>query len=310
MDYFGPANVHFNSSKFPAFKQNTFAFIVQDRVETKKIIIDFYDSSEIDPTTFNWCDVYGKINITPADYHNQKFKNKLVAIGPGFGIKIWNIPKAIFISLYNFILSYKNLDNYRRFFRNYKAQAERAPIKKYDRGTAEKNYVFMLNSLWKKEATTNLNRTKFIEICKAIPGVKFEGGFAPRTINDVSGFENYTTTKRYSIEDYLEKIKKSSIAFNTPAVLDCLGWKLGEFFALGKAIVSTPILRILPESLTHEENIIILLKDVAESKTIIENFLIDNEMRMRLEDNSYKYYIKYLSPEKVIERLVSQAMEF
>ena len=39
------------------------------------------------------------------------------------------------------------------------------------------------------------------------------------------------------------------MAFNNPAVHGCLGWKLGELLAMGKAIVSLPIERTLPSPL-------------------------------------------------------------
>lgn len=303
-DFFGKKNVHFNAKKFPSFKQNTFAFIVDDSISQKKIIIDFYDSAAIDKTSFDWCDIYGKINLTKTDYENSDLRNKLFPIGPGFGIKIWPLQKAIFVSLNNFLLCYKRLDNYKKFFSNYKSQTLRFDIKQYQKNVSEKDYVFMLNTLWKKEETTNLNRTKFIEACKAIPNIKFEGGFAPRARNDVQGFEKYTTLKRYAFEEYLEKLKKSAIVFNTPAVLDCHGWKLGEFFALGKAIITTPILRILPKELEDGKDVIVLPQNIIDYKSAIEAILLDDEKRISLENNAFNYYIKYLIPAKVIERLI------
>ena len=42
---------------------------------------------------------------------------------------------------------------------------------------------------------------------------------------------------------------------NTPGVSGCLGWKLGEYLALGKAIISTPIQRQLLADLEHGTHI-------------------------------------------------------
>ncbi|WP_149229142.1 hypothetical protein [Flavobacterium nitrogenifigens] len=60
-------NFEFNVSKFPAFSQGTFAVIIEEGNQSKKIIIDSRDSSEISTPELEWCDVYGKINYNSKD---------------------------------------------------------------------------------------------------------------------------------------------------------------------------------------------------------------------------------------------------
>ena len=99
---------------------------------------------------------------------------------------------------------------------------------------------------WAKHGDVNPPRIRFIEACHRAPGLTFEGGFAPRRRTDVPEVLPYTATARYSMSEYLTKVGRSAVAFNNPAVHGCLGWKLGEFLALGKAIVSLPLDRGLP----------------------------------------------------------------
>ncbi len=108
---------------------------------------------------------------------------------------------------------------------------------------------------------------------------------------------------RYSINDYINKIKSSSFVFNTPAVFDCHGWKLGEFLAMGKAIISTPILNELPEKLTHSENIHIITDD-SELENAIKTLLNDQNYKRHLEANAKAYYEKHASPKSVIKYIL------
>jgi hypothetical protein len=62
----------------------------------------------------------------------------------------------------------------------------------------------------------------------------FEGGFAPRKDKTHFGFDAIVVKKRYDFETYIDKIKQSDLVFNTPAVVNCHGWKLAEFLAMGK----------------------------------------------------------------------------
>jgi hypothetical protein len=60
----------------------------------------------------------------------------------------------------------------------------------------------------------------------------------------------------------------------THSVQNCHGWNLGEYLALGKAIVSTPLSSNLPEKLVHGKNIH-FISNISELKVAII-FLLDN----------------------------------
>jgi glycosyltransferase involved in cell wall biosynthesis len=161
--------------------------------------------------------------------------------------------------------------------------------------------------LWKKESTTNTNRLAFIKACKLISGIQFEGGFAPRQKKDIKGFDEHTVTKWFPQNKYIKKTKQSAVVFNTPAVYNCHGWKLGEFLALGKAIITTPIINVLPENLTHHNNVFVV-NDPKELRSAIEYVLSNKEFKNLLEENAYAYYCKHLQPSRVIEKLVLKLM--
>ncbi len=290
----------FTLQDFPPFPSNIFAISTSDN---KRVIIDANDTPSINSFGAEWCSIYGKIN-----YYNEiipeRFKSKIVPIGPSFAVRLWSLLPTFYYALQNTITSRNIFDRNRDFYANYFRQyAYRQKESNYQRSKSSDNYIFSLSSLWKKESETNKLRALFINSCKSLPNINFEGGFAPRHHNDILGFENLTISKRYKIDEYLEKTKHSFVVFNTPAVLGCLGWKLGEFLALGKAIISTPLKREMPAPLIHGKDIHFVDGTGGSMLKAITLIHENRNYKEELELNARKYYENYLSPEKVIEKL-------
>ena len=93
------------------------------------------------------------------------------------------------------------------------------------------------------------------------------------------------------------------MVFNTPAFWNCHGWKLAEYLALGKAIVSTDLSNDLPAPLVNGENIHITdNSQEAIGKSIL--FIMNNiEYRDKLGNNARRYWEKYGTPVKSLELL-------
>lgn len=92
--------------------------------------------------------------------------------------------------------------------------------------------------------------------------------------------------------------------FNTPAVLDCHGWKLAEFLSLGKTIISTEISRKLPSQLLNNKHIVLTTGTEEDIKNKIEFLLENKTLTTKLEKNSREYYENFLAPTKVIELIL------
>jgi glycosyltransferase involved in cell wall biosynthesis len=294
----------FNLLKFPKFDNGTFAFIIESNNSYKRVIIDSKDSTRININELEWCDVYGKVNYNLDNLFIEN-QNKIVAIGPSFGIKIWNLLETSYYLGINFIRFRKSILNKREFIANYWRQYKRMYLKEYNSTQSSVNEVFFINSIWKQESQTNKNRALFIDICKSNPNVNFEGGFAARSNGDNLGYDNLVYSKKIPLSIYLRKIKNSAFVFNTPAVLSCHGWKLAEFLALGKAIISTSHYNKLPVDLLDNKHVVYVntngRRDIQE---VIEKLITDIDFKRELEAESRKYFDEYLSPKKIITRLV------
>ncbi|WP_075590868.1 hypothetical protein [Labilibacter marinus] len=317
-DYFGKDSVRFSAQAFKSLKKRNdheiydhyLAFVIYDGVEYSKYIVDFWDKTIVDEYAYDWCDVYAKINI-----HKDfvKDKSKLISIPPGFGIKIWNKIDTLKYCILNFLKSNRTPHiKFKRHYEDYMDQFERPLIASYEYkkdqlDKDEESYVFMIGRLWPHKnclKTTNPMRLKFVQACKKL-NVNFEGGFFAKTSHpDFETYKSFVFTKKMDVNTYLQKTKKSAIAFNTPAVHDCHGWKLGEYLAMGKAIVSTPLSNFLPTT-----DMVKFPLHVVKDEEVLEKelsfILKDDEYRHGLEHLAQDYYNNLAKPVKVIESILN-----
>ncbi|WDF59079.1 hypothetical protein PQ462_20480 [Flavobacterium sp. KACC 22758] len=297
-------NYKFNVSKFPDLSQGTFAFIVEEGSNFKKIIIDSGDASTIDLKALDWCDIYGKVNYNSNNIETGN-QGKIISIGPSFGVKIWNLFQTFYHLTLNYFRFRKQISNAKEFAVNYWRQLKRLKLREYVPSESSRSDVFFINSIWKKESNTNANRAMFIQCCKSNSNIHFEGGFAPRSNGDNLGYDHLIYPKKVPLEIYIKKNKKAAFVFNTPAVLSCHGWKLAEFLALGKAIISTHHYNKLPAELIHNHHLI-YAENTEEINLAIDKIIGNHDFKQMLETQSKKYFDDYLAPEKVVKRLIEK----
>ncbi len=305
-DLCGRSGLAYRRYGFPPFGHHGLAFeMAADR--PRRIFISASDGPGLQPAALSWCDVYGKANLD-SEQVPPAAAARCVAIGPSFPVRLWCPGVAVTRALVNFLRCRGRVDSPREHFANFWRQyAYRLPLNAYRPEPSEPGYAFFASSLWKKEAATNRFRAHFVEVCRSLPGLDFEGGFIRRTRNDIPGFESLTVEDRYPAVEYYRKIKRSAVVFNTPAVASCHGWKLAEFLALGKAIVSTPPIRALPAPLLDGVHVHLVDGSRRAIRAAVERLLGDGEYRSHLEENARAYYLRYLSPTRAIERLLDAA---
>ncbi|MGB3773890.1 MAG: hypothetical protein WA951_01415, partial [Leeuwenhoekiella sp.] len=269
---YGRENVLFSSAPFTGLKRSSsdfsfehyFAFIVQKpKKKELRVVIDFCDPPDIHTGAYRWCDRYAKINFNKKETQPE-YLNKIIPIPPGFGIRIWNFWETFTICGKNYLKGRKRLKiGKKRLLRDYFAQFKRPRFKDYQlkdttSTKSKKPYIFTIASLWKDETargTTNQYRKKFMEAANKADCI-FEGGFyIDKNRIKPKGYTDLLFTKPYTTSAYLKKTKASYLVFNTPAVHNCFGWKLAEYLAMGKAILSTPLTNDLSSPLKAGEQL-------------------------------------------------------
>jgi len=304
-EVFGPWAIRYGRDGFPEFRQpHSLAFLVPPA--GRKAFIDAQDSSEINERALRWCDVYAKANVDPARLPGEAGR-KILAIGPSFGVRWWGAARAARHAVANYFKSRSELGGGRgprEHFANYWRQYRyRLPLAAYAPGRSMDDYAFFLSALWRDEDECNRFRANFIEACRSVPGIRFEGGFAPGRVSAPPKFEPFLVDRRYALAEYLEKTKASIAAFNTPAVYGCLGWKLAEYLALGKAIITTPLGRSLPAPLVHGVHAHFVDGSIDEITGALVLLARDADYRHGLESHAREYFLEHLAPARCIERI-------
>ena len=280
---------------------------IEDNGKTqRRVVIDFQDSINIKTSHYDWCDIYAKINIS-SEIELDNYP-KLISIPPGFGIKIWSTPHTLFRCVWNLILSsFKPLNGFYSHLYDYLVWIRRPKIEFYTTPIhwRKDNYVFHASTFWTHQNCmegTNLYRALFIETCKNDKHLDFEGGLIKKKGTVPLEYKDIVSSKRFSMLSYVRNTKKTLFVFNTPAVLNCHGWKLGEYLAMGKAIISTPLSNLLPFSMIHKKDLLII-NNAEELKSSIDLLIHNPTLRKQLEQASRDNYVKYCTPAKVIERI-------
>lgn len=293
-------------------KEHSMAFkIVRIDNTEMNIIIDFHDSMRIDKAGMKWCHHYFKINYNTtylrSNYHTTEIE-KMKLIPPSFGIRVFTLPQTIaFISG---ALLHWNRQTVHTVKNALRAYVKRLPLSYYKPEAPRSNYIFFTGSIWNKADSMKitLQRAEIIRAIKKVANkhqLNFEGGlvnigYACDYIPDINDLM-FAQTK-ISLREYLRKTKRSVFAFNNPAVQDCHGWKIAEFMAMGKAVLSYTAVNDVDE-LMMEYNAV---KYVASEENLIQAMhkLIENEdERIAMEIRATEYWENCMSPSAVLTRI-------
>lgn len=325
---YGQTSVSFDESPFISIHYDDFMqyisgmpiLAIADDNTTRRIFIDYSDYDTIYQDRYDWAEVYAKVNVTEEQLQQY---DKIMTIGPGFGIRIEAPFAALCKGICNCYKSRRHtaIPVWRMISDYIYTFVRRCDIECYqpkeDCPVCE-DYVFHASTLWCKSymhKTTNAARGAFLRICKEL-GMQVEGGLyyiknadlqlMPDYPKYLERYKEWILRKRVSPKKYIKGTLSSLCVFNTPAVGLCHGWKLAEYLCMGKAIVSAPLTRVLPgEGLAHGKNIHIV-HSTAEMREAIIKIREDADYRQQLEKDARAYYKKYLAPEVVIRRIVGR----
>ncbi len=313
---FGKKSVSFSNQYFTGLNKKAdgnwydhyMAMALLDGERSYKIIIDYRDSTSIKQQAYRWCDVYAKVNFNRNEIPAQ-YLEKIIPITPGFGTRIWNRRQTYGYAIRNLVRSNTGrIVSIKLFLSNYLGTLQRPNIEDYfPIEGSDANYIFFISTLWTHDnciASTNKWRYAFISRIRSMKDVVFEGGLSATTENaEYLKYRDAIIDRNYPTEEYVLKTKRSAVAFNTPSVANCHGWKLGEFLAMGKAIVSTPLYNELPESLVHGRSIH-FVNDESELEKAMEEICNNHNYRKQLEEGAREYFCRLASPQAVINRII------
>lgn len=304
---FGERNVKFGSIEGKPAQSGNLDFVVRRKGEKeRKYTISVADSYKVNESIYDWCDVYGSVNAnyakTPSEFHE-----KLVALCPSFGVRLWKLPYSIAFALRGCAGA---KDPIKKRLGKALQMMRRLPYRDYCPSTVSDHFVFFLATLWYNDEWNgndkgvNARRANFIRACKDLEGVCFEGGLVSQGKERSSEelFADCLSTG-LPMNEWMDKTKRSVLVFNTPAFWDCHGWKLGEYLAMGKCIVSTELSNDLPVPLEHGKNIHFVENNQEAMKEAVAYIIDHPDYREMLEEGARAYWEQYGSPVASLKRL-------
>lgn len=196
---------------------------------------------------------------------------------------------------------FKTISN-KPFF--YTRDFEYYPIK------ARENRILFLTRLWSPEearsersrefrAQLNATRIKCIEACKKAYGNLFTGGlymesYAKKNYPSLAMPGSFTNKA-----SYLQSVKEHTICVTTTGLHNSIGWKLGEYVAASRAIVTEPLNFSLPGSFNRGSNYF-EFETPEELLTQVDFLLSNPDQILETMKNNYYYYNNFVKPENLI----------
>lgn len=276
-------------------KFNNRGFVIF-KIEGKLGVIDNHDPVGVNQELYEQVDLYFATNkLLNQDSYNQ---DKVRPLFPHYPVNITYL-----------YLSFFGLDLIRKISpkniaREIYVLNSRPKYVKEGVNYQYSNYVFFSGSTWKKESWANQIRAEFIRACKAYPGLKFEGGFIPRSDGDNFGFDAELNQIKYPPKKFSELSAKSLISLNNPAVLGAVSWRLAEYWNFSSFVLSFPFLIDLPVQPKDMEHIH-YITDSTEYKFVLDKVFKEPNYHQKVAEGGKCFFDTYCTPEAQVQYVIN-----
>lgn len=278
---------------------------------SKTLIFDMADSSNIRESIYEECDFYIKRMLLKEDFHK---KGKLIPYGLNYPVLYKNsFMKGLVFNrkFFKYGIRYHpttsrilNLKNSIVSSNLKKIQAQ--PVKEFKMIFRTRLWDPGKNSAdWKKEEREKMNKDR-IEINKLLKhqfGNLFQGGIEKDELSQKECPDLLLRDKEYHKAKYLQQLKSSSVGIITQGLERSIGWKLGEYVAHSLAILTYPIDEFeLLGDFKKEINYLVYTnqKELIDKVNQLHD---DQDYRTYIQNNNCDYYWKFLEPAAKLQNI-------
>jgi hypothetical protein len=161
----------------------------------------------------------------------------------------------------------------------------------------------------KIEERININETRArcIALLKEALGDRFTGGFTSSPLTRTQYSDLVAPESTTSKPDYIATLRSHPICVATTGLHGSIGWKLGEYVAFSKAIVSEKLVYGVPGDFAPESHYVEFTSPegcVEAAVRLVE----DRDLRERLMSNNAAYYREYVRPDALIHNALAVAL--
>lgn len=282
-----------------------------------RLVFDTFDGDELFQEDLEWSDFYFKRSFNKIELTEKGLNNKIFPLGFNYSVYadkdnlaiqklIWNIKCGLSKNnLLPFIRSNLLLS---QLFRtsNGKFTSRVSCFENYPEVT-DNPMILFITRLWetsgrkdeKDRIEINKMRGECIRLLKNHFGSMFIGGLYP-TPEALSSFPDIVLNKRdIQKKSYLQALNKAQICIATRGLLGSNGWKIAEYIAGAKAIVSEPLIYNVPGEFFPGKNYL-EFNSPQECVEKVQLLFGNIELRYSLMKNNYDYYHAYLKPDILV----------
>lgn len=145
----------------------------------------------------------------------------------------------------------------------------------------------------------NNSRIESIRACKDAFGDRFIGGVYDDTTSHKYAPDLIVSSEYTHKLNFLDLIKSSNICIGTTGLHNSIGWKMGEYVAASRAIISEPLHFEVPGNFNEGKNYL-KFENTDELVEKIEFLLSDKRKLSDMMVANHEYYNSYLKPDKMI----------
>lgn len=150
-----------------------------------------------------------------------------------------------------------------------------------------------------KEEFSSINRTRIavMRMLKQEFGQAFFGGMIEDTLSAKECPDLLLPRGMVRKKNYLDRMKRSDICIGTMGLHKSIGWKMGEYVAASRAIVSEPLEYELPGDFAEGKNYLTFTTPEVCCEKVAS--LYSNPSRLfQMKEENHKYYLEFLEPRK------------
>jgi hypothetical protein len=153
----------------------------------------------------------------------------------------------------------------------------------------------------------NEMRARCIKLLKEELGPRFTGGFSRTHFTEANYAELIAAPESTSQDKYLRTLKAFPICVASTGLHGSAGWKLAEYVALSKAVLSERLVYDLPGGFTSGKNFIEFTSP-EECVNGAVRLIEDAALRHQVMRNNWAYYRDYLRPDALVKNAISRAI--
>jgi hypothetical protein len=288
-----------------------------------RVIYDTADSSDIDTQKLALCEVYFKRSYDPAIVTGLKEDNKIYPLGFNYPVYAKH-DFSWFQNSWNFMTdkSFLKKDAFRQYIRTSTLWSRllRPTNGRFDCSAealeglpllSREPIILFFARLWDPKRAKrsdlederhyiNTMRVECIRKLKAQFGSLFSGGLEPNEFA-INHYPDYvvpdpTITRKHV---YLRNLKRASICVATMGLQQSNGWKLGEYIAGAKAIVTEKLYHCVPGDFNKGMNYL-EFETPDQCVSGVQELVEDPGKRYAMMKRNFDYYHSYLRPDILV----------